>query len=198
AGPFTTVPLPGSESSLVWVVRPRDAERLMELESRDFAQEIESRLQGSLGRVGAIGPRSAFPLSGLVPERFASRRIALVGEAAHVVPPIGAQGLNLGFRDAATLADLAGAAVRRGADPGSEALLSRYDSARRGDVLTRTFAIDVVNRSLLSNFLPLQAARGAGLQLLNVVGPLRRFVMRQGLAPQSSVPSLMRAGNAGA
>ncbi|MEC9368725.1 MAG: UbiH/UbiF family hydroxylase [Pseudomonadota bacterium] len=192
-GPFTTVPLPGRSSSLVWVARTEEAQRLMALPDDRFAAEIERRTGPLLGTVTRNGPRSAFPLSGLTPEKFAARRIALVGEAAHVIPPIGAQGLNMGFRDAAILADLAGSANRTG-DPGMASVMAAYDAARRGDVTSRTFAIDIVNRSLLSGLLPIQAARGAGLHLLNSVGPLRRFVMRQGLSPQSGIPPLMRAG----
>ena len=110
-------------------------------------------------------------------------RIALVGEAAHVVPPIGAQGLNMGLRDAADLADIVRDAMMSGEDPGSPQVLKRYDSARRADVSSRTFVIDIANRSLLSDLLPLQSLRAAGLHLIGSFGPLRRLAMREGLAP---------------
>ena len=117
--------------------------------------------------------------------------MALVGEAAHSLPPIGAQGLNLGLRDAATIGELVVHARRDGADAGNAELLARYDALRRGDVTSRTFAVDLLNRSLLSGFLPLQGARGLGLFLIDRVAPLRRALMREGVQPASQ-PRLMR------
>lgn len=192
AGPFTTVPLRGDQSSLVWVETPAEADRLLSLSSEAIARLIENRLQGLLGTIADVGPRAAFPLTGLSVNRYAARRIALVGEAAHVIPPIGAQGLNLGFRDAAALAECAGAALDQDGDPGSDASLRTYDLARRGDVMSRTFAVDLLNRSLMTGFLPLQAARGLGLHLLSRFSPLRRLFMREGLAPQRGLPKLMQ------
>jgi 2-octaprenyl-6-methoxyphenol hydroxylase len=193
AGPFTTVPLPGLASSLVWVTTPQQAKRLMSMDSNGIATAIEDRLQGCLGRVSDVGPRATFPLSGMSVERYTAHRVALVGEAAHVIPPIGAQGLNLSFRDAATLAEYAGAALEQGDDPGGRKTLRAYDRARRADIFTRTVAVDLLNRSLLTGFLPLQVARGIGLHLLAGIAPLRRFFMREGLAPQTGLPKLMQA-----
>jgi 2-octaprenyl-6-methoxyphenol hydroxylase len=110
-------------------------------------------------------------------------RLALVGEAAHAFPPIGAQGLNLGLRDAATLAALAGEASRDGRDIGAPALLEAYEDARANDIATRSAAVTLMNRSLLSSFLPIDLARGLGMAALDLIGPLRRFVMREGVAP---------------
>jgi 2-octaprenyl-6-methoxyphenol hydroxylase len=124
-----------------------------------------------------------FPLAIERPHHFANNRIALVGESAHVLPPIGAQGLNMGLRDAADIAEIVGQAIARGEDPGAAQTLSRYQAARRPDVASRTWAIDIANRSLLSDFLPVQTARAAGLHLLGTIGPLRRLAMREGLAP---------------
>src|ERR1700737_4562698 len=117
------------------------------------------------------------------PDNSPNPRIALVGGAAHVLPPIGAQGLNLGLRDAADIADIVRDAMLSGEDPGSPQVLKRYDSTRRGDIASRTFAIDAANRSLLSGFLPTQSLRAAGLHLIGSFGPLRRLAMREGLAP---------------
>jgi 2-octaprenyl-6-methoxyphenol hydroxylase len=192
SGPFTTVPLPGRASSLVWVESPGEAERLIGLGEPDLASEMETRLHGLLGSIRLAGPRAAFPLSGMTVNRFAARRIALVGEAAHVIPPIGAQGLNLGFRDAAALADCAGSMVQSGEDPGSGRSLRAYDMARRGDVATRTIAVDLLNRSLISGFVPLRLARGIGLHLLSSIAPLRQLFMNEGLAPQRQLPPLMQ------
>jgi 2-octaprenyl-6-methoxyphenol hydroxylase len=119
-----------------------------------------------------------FPLAGMNAQRFAANRAVLIGEAAHLFPPIGAQGLNLGYRDVATLGQLlAGPLV----DPGSERVLAAYDRARRTDVVSRTAAVDALNRTLLSDFLPVQAARGLGLFLLDQIPPLRRAMMRRGV-----------------
>jgi 2-octaprenyl-6-methoxyphenol hydroxylase len=109
-----------------------------------------------------------------------------------VLPPIGAQGLNLGFRDAAQIAELVAVANQRGDDVGSDALLARYDELRRADVASRTLAVDLLNRSLLTDFLPVQSLRGVGLYALDRIGPLRRLMMRQGIAPSGAEPALMR------
>ena len=121
-----------------------------------------------------------------------SNRIALIGEAAHAIPPIGAQGLNLGLRDAAIIGELAVETCRHGGDAGAADVLSRYDAARRIDIKSRTLAVDLLNRSLLSDFLPVQGARGLGLYLIDRIGPLRRAVLREGVAPSASQPRLMR------
>ena len=131
-----------------------------------------------------------FPLVVETATRLGARRVALIGEAAHVIPPIGAQGLNLGLRDAATIAELVVAAHRAGDD--MEGLTDRYEQMRRADVMSRTLAVDLLNRSLLSDFLPLQGVRGLGLFLMERIGPLRRALMREGVAPSASQPRLMR------
>jgi 2-octaprenyl-6-methoxyphenol hydroxylase len=144
---------------------------------------VEKQSHSILGRMTVEPGRNSFPLAIERPMSFARDRIALVGEAAHVVPPIGAQGLNLGLRDAADIARLAGEAVATGQDPGADEVLKRYDRARRPDILSRTFAIDIANRSLLNDFLPLQPVRAVGMHLLGAIGPLRRLAMREGLTP---------------
>jgi 2-octaprenyl-6-methoxyphenol hydroxylase len=181
AGPFTTVPMPGLRSALVWMERPARAAELMALSNRDLATEIQIGTHGSLGRIADIGPRRLFPMTGLVARSFAKNRIVLIGEAAHVVPPIGAQGLNMSFRDAADAAGLIASAN----DPGAASLLADYDAMRRRDVQPRQQVIDLMNRSLLSGFLPLEVGRAAGLTLLAQFGPLRRVAMRYGLAEAS-------------
>jgi 2-octaprenyl-6-methoxyphenol hydroxylase len=177
-GPFTLVPLPGERSSLVWVARPEETAERMAMDDAALALAVERRSASILGKVAIDGKRQAFPLSGMMPKRFAAERVALAGEAAHVFPPIGAQGLNLGYRDVAALGDVLG----RGGDPGDARRLAAYERARRGDVFLRTTAVDALNRTLLNGFLPVQAARGLGLFLLDRVPALRRAVMRQGVA----------------
>jgi 2-octaprenyl-6-methoxyphenol hydroxylase len=191
-GPFTLVPLPGQRASLVFVVDPAEAPRIAALADDALAGEIERRSHSLLGKVAIEAGRGVFPLGSEIARRFGQNRIVLVGEAAHVMPPIGAQGLNLGLRDAATIGELAVAARRDGTDVGAEQLTSRYEHMRRADVTSRSVAVDLLNRSLLSDFLPLQGARGLGLYLLDQIGPLRRAVMREGVAPAASQPRLMR------
>ena len=190
-GPFTLVPLPADparpgaplpyRSSLVWVMSPEEAERRAKLDAPRLAEEIERQSRRLLGRVALDGPIGRFPIAGLISDQMAAPRLALLGEAAHAMPPIGAQGLNLGFRDVAALIDHVGAAHRRRQDLGSMAVLAPYGRGRRGDVASRTIGVDWLNRSLLSDWLPVDALRGAGLLALGSIGPLRRFAMRQGL-----------------
>jgi 2-octaprenyl-6-methoxyphenol hydroxylase len=182
-GPCVFVPLPGHRSSVVWVMSPREAGRLMALSDEELSDAAERQSHSILGRVSVEPGRHLFPLAIEQPRQFARQRIALVGEAAHVLPPIGAQGLNMGLRDAADIADIAREAMLQGEDPGSAPVLSRFNSARRSDVASRMFAIDLANRSLLSDFLPMQTLRAAGLHLIGALGPLRRLAMREGLAP---------------
>lgn len=177
-GPFTLVPMQGNRSSLVWLVEPARAEHLAALDDEAFAAAVERQAQSMLGRMRVDGPRGAVPMSGLSVNGFAGERCAVIGEAAHVFPPIGAQGLNLGLRDVAALAKATGPV---GSDPGAPARLAAFDRARRLDVATRTTAVDALNRSLLAGFLPVDMARGLGLMALSAIGPLRRFAMRQGL-----------------
>ena len=190
-GPFTLVPLPGLHSSLVLVVNPAEAARIAALAASELAAEIERRSHSILGRIVPEAGRGVFPLAIETAQRFAVARIALVGEAAHVLPPIGAQGLNLGLRDAATISELVVEARRHGGDVGAADLAGRYDAARRTDVASRTLAVDLLNRSLLSDFLPVQGMRGLGLYLLERIGPLRRAVMREGVVPAAARPRLM-------
>jgi 2-octaprenyl-6-methoxyphenol hydroxylase len=182
-GPCVFVPLPGERCSVVWVAAPKQAERLMALSDDELSLAAERQSHSILGRITVEPGRHLFPLGIEQPRQFAAHRIALIGEAAHVLPPIGAQGLNMGLRDAADIADIAADAMTSGEDPGAPQVLKRYNSARRGDVASRTFAIDIANRSLLSDFLPMQSLRAAGLHLIGSLAPLRRLAMREGLAP---------------
>jgi 2-octaprenyl-6-methoxyphenol hydroxylase len=188
-GPCVFVPLPGDRCSVVWVAQPKEAERLFLLSDDELSEAAEKQSHSILGRVRVEGGRHLFPLAIERAAQFAQRRVALVGEAAHVIPPIGAQGLNMGLRDAANIAAIVHEALASGEDPGAPQALKAYDSARRGDVISRTVAIDWANRSLLNDFLPLQSLRAAGLHLIGSVGPIRRLAMREGLAPSwSSTP----------
>ncbi|MEX4007805.1 UbiH/UbiF family hydroxylase [Neoaquamicrobium sediminum] len=188
-GPFTLVPLSGQRSSLVWVTRPHRAEELVRLSDDELSLIVEERMQSMLGRVIVEPGRQVFPLSSALPRRFAANRVALVGEAAHIFPPIGAQGLNLGIRDVESLLDTA---MRHSDDPGSPAALSAYDRRRRPDILARSSAVNMLNRSLLSDMLPVQLMRTAGLSLLGAAPPLRALFMREGLRTGSGFGSVFR------
>ena len=187
-GPFTQVPLPGRRSSLVWVLRPARAEELAALSDAELSTMVEERMQSALGKVTVEPGRQVYPLSAAMPVSFGRSRIALVGEAAHVFPPIGAQGLNLGIRD---VRDLVGIAGRHAQDPGAPAALDAYSRKRRPDIVARTGAVHALNRSLLSDMLPAQVARMAGLGLLGAFSPLRAFFMREGLAPGSGFQAMV-------
>jgi 2-octaprenyl-6-methoxyphenol hydroxylase len=182
-GPCVFVPLPGDRCSVVWVASPKEAERRHALSDEELSEAAEKQSHSILGRITVEPGRNLFPLAIERLGQLAQRRIALIGEAAHVVPPIGAQGLNMGLRDAADIADIVREAIAKGEDPGARQVLRRYDWARRADVLSRTFVIDIANRSLLSDFLPMQSLRAAGLHLIGAFAPLRRLAMREGLAP---------------
>jgi 2-octaprenyl-6-methoxyphenol hydroxylase len=191
-GPFTLVPLPGRRASLVWVTRPDEAERLAALPDAELGAAIEKQAQSLLGAMRIEGPRAAVPMTGLSVDRYKASRLALVGESAHVFPPIGAQGLNLGLRDVASLRDAAVDAREAGALPGSDEALGNYQRNRDLDIRLRTAAVDSLNRTLLSAFLPADFLRGAGLLALSQFGPLRRAVMREGVMPRLGAPRLMR------
>ncbi|WP_306120798.1 MULTISPECIES: UbiH/UbiF family hydroxylase [unclassified Roseitalea] len=189
-GPFTQVPLPGNRSSLVWVMRPERVHDTLAMAPRALAMAIEENLHFTLGKVSGVTEPQTWPLSSLVAHRFGARRVMLIGQAAHAFPPIGAQGLNLGFRD---VADLAAVLAGAGADPGAPRITRSYDWRRRADVYTRTGAVDLLNRSLLTDFVPIQMGRAAGLGLLKNFGPLRGIMMREGVEPGASVKAAMAA-----
>ena len=188
AGPFTQVPLPGDRSSLVWVCSPAEAEALAALDDQALSRRIEARMGSLLGKVTVEPGRQVYPLAAGLPTHFARNRVALVGEAAHLIPPIGAQGLNLGIRDVQELVDIAD---KNRTDPGSPDALATYDRRRRPDILARSGAVDLLNRSLLSDLLPAQLLRSAGLGLLGASAPLRAFFMREGLRSGSGFRGLV-------
>lgn len=193
SGPFTTVPLPGRRSSLVWMERPQRAAQIAALSAAELAVEIQRTSHGNLGAISDCAPCQRFPMRGLIAKSFAKSRVYLIGEAAHVVPPIGAQGLNMSLRDAALAAELACDGLQWGDDPGGAVLMGRYDSRRRADVVPRQAVIDLMNRSLLSEIAPLHAARALGIGVAGHVPFIRSRVMQAGLAPEGELPRLMRA-----
>ena len=187
-GPFTLVPLPGSDrfthrSSLVWVMRPEDGVTRRAAPGR-FAALVERQAERLLGSMTLDSTIGAFPITTSTSTRLTGPRLVLTGEAAHALPPIGAQGLNLSFRDVGALLVCLEGAQRSREDIGSPAVLDHYARERRGDVAMRTAAVDMLNGSLLAHSPLMDFARGAGLAALGSFGPLRRAVMRRGLVAQ--------------
>jgi 2-octaprenyl-6-methoxyphenol hydroxylase len=196
-GPFTLVPLPARSgapyrSSLVWVMSERQTRRRAALDDVSLAREIERQARSMLGEVMLEGGRGLFPVNLQTASTMVAPRLALVGDSAHALPPIGAQGLNLGLRDGAHLVEALTDARAYGGDIGGAKTLARYARLRHLDVAVRAGAVDGLNRSLLVASPAINLIRGAGLTALGAIGPLRRLVMREGVAPLFSTPAIMR------
>lgn len=181
-GPFTLVPLSNNlsnvhMSSLVCVENDEGAKRLSELTPQELELEFENRMHSVLGKVKLISKMQNFPLSSLISKKFSAQNVVLIGEAAHAFPPIGAQGLNLGMRDIEAVIKL----LAKKLSPFD--IATQYHSLRKMDITTRTTSVDLLNRSLLSELLPMQITRSLGLYTLGNLGPLRRFAMNEGIAP---------------
>lgn len=179
-GPFTQVPLMGNKSSLVWVQKPQQASRILGLSKEALALEIEEKMGSMLGKITIESDVQAWPMGGAVPKYFARHRTILIGEAAHVFPPIGAQGLNLGIRDAV---DLTNVTIKNIEDPGNSTIINDYNRRRKPDILARTGFVHMLNRTLLSDFIPLQMMRSSGLELLRQFSPLRTLFMHEAMQP---------------
>ena len=180
-GPFTLVPFGPGRSSLVCVERPRVVERMMTQPDAVLAADLERRAHSLLVAFRLVSPRQSWPMSAFKADRLAGPRTVLIGEAAHGFPPLGAQGLNLTLRDVAGLALIVGECLGQGGDPGDRAAIDRFVAARTGDVAGRVFGVDLLNRSLLSDALPVQALRSFGLGLARRLPPLRRLMLREGM-----------------
>ncbi len=191
SGAFVLIPLPGKRSSLVWVTDTQHAKTLAEMSDEVLACTIERQAQSMLGAMRIDGPRGLVPMAGLSVDRYYANRLALAGEAAHVFPPLGAQGLNLGFRDVAALRDVAVDARHKSEDIGGLDALQRYQKGRVSDAGCRTAAVDVLNRTLLTPMFLTDFVRGAGLLALSSIGPFRRLFMRESVRPLHSPPRLM-------
>lgn len=192
-GPFAVLPLPGGHrSSLVWTERTAEAARIHALPDAAYLAELKARLGGALGTVSLAGRRWRYPLKLSVADAWAKPRLALAGDAAHAVHPIAGQGLNLGLRDAAALAEVLAEARRRGEDFGAEPVLERYVRWRRFDGVSMALGMDAVNR-LFSNDDPgLRLLRDAGLALAGRLAPARRFFMREAAGVSGDVPRMLR------
>ena len=161
-----------------------EARRRASLDDAGLALEIERQARSILGAMRLEGRPGVFPMVRQVVPRISAARLALIGDAAHAFPPIGAQGLNLGLRDVEAIVASAVEARTQRRDIGGDEALATYERARRSDIASRTAVVDGLNRALLTRFAPVDLARGAGLATLGAIGPLRRLVMREGVAPR--------------
>lgn len=192
SGPFAILPLPDNRSSLVWTERSDDARRIIALDDQAFLAELVRRFGGHLGEVTVVGPRHAYPLSMQIAQSFIGERLALVGDAAHVVHPIAGLGFNLGLRDVAALAESIAEAVKLGLDPGSASVLETYARWRRFDTVMTAMATDGLTR-LFSNDNPaIRALRGMGLRAAGSLGALKGFFMREAAGETGQVPKLLQ------
>lgn len=192
AGPFAILPLTGRRSSIVWTESKKEAERIVALSDAEFHVELERRFGLHLGEIEANGPRRAHPLGLLVARDFVAERIALVGDAAHVIHPIAGQGLNMGLKDVAALAEVIVDAARLGLDPGAADVLERYQRWRRFDTMAMGVATDGLNRLFSNRSDVLRLVRDVGLGLVDRLPPLKSLFIREAAGLVGDVPKLLR------
>ncbi len=197
AGPFAILPLPPTpegqhRSSLVWTERTADAQALLSLSREDLMEELELRFGHALGAIALASPVRAYPLMLGMARRFVAERLALVGDAAHVVHPIAGQGLNLGLRDVAALAEGIVETARLGLDIGSPAVLASYERARRFDTVAMAVATDGLNRLFSNDLQPVRLMRDLGLGLVERAPFLKRFFIAEAAGRTDSGPKLLR------
>ena len=192
AGPFAILPLTGKRCSIVWTETTREAERIVALPDDDFHDELEKRFGLRLGDLKVIGPRRAFPLGLFTARTFIGERLALVGDAAHIIHPIAGQGLNMGLRDVAALAEAIADSARLGLDPGARDVLERYQRWRRFDTMTMSIATDGLNRLFSNQSDVLRLARDIGLGLVERMPALKRMFIREAAGFTGDVPKLLR------
>ena len=192
AGPFAILPLTGNRSSIVWTERTRDAERIVALPDAAFHAELEKRFGLHLGELKVAGPRRAFPLGLYNARSFIADRLALIGDAAHVIHPIAGQGLNMGLRDVAALAESVADAARLGLDIGGSQVLERYQRWRRFDTMTMSVATDGLNRLFSNHSDALRLVRDIGLGLVERLPALKRTFIREAAGVTGEVPKLMK------
>jgi 2-octaprenyl-6-methoxyphenol hydroxylase len=192
AGPFAILPMRGNFSSIVWTEDAALAPRLVGLPEAEFAAELRARFGDYLGPIEPVGPRFSYPLALMQAERYVARRLALVGDAAHVIHPIAGQGLNIGIRDIAALAELIVDARRLGLDIGDAAVLEPYERRRRYDALLLAAVTDGLNRLFSNTIPPVRLARDLGLAIVNRLPPLKRMLMHHAMGTLGDRPRLAR------
>jgi len=192
AGPFAILPLTGRRCSIVWTETSGEAQRIVALADNEFHAELEKRFGLQLGDIEIVGPRRAFPLGLFTARTFIGQRLALVGDAAHIIHPIAGQGLNMGLRDVAALAEAIADAARLGLDPGGPEVLERYQRWRRFDTMTMGVATDGLNRLFSNHSDALRLARDIGLGLVERMPMLKRMFIREAAGFTGDVPKLLR------
>jgi 2-octaprenyl-6-methoxyphenol hydroxylase len=201
AGPFAILPLKpepqadgsiGHRSSIVWTERNENVPALLESHPEDLLVELERRFGLQLGKLTFETKPQAFPLSFGVARSFVAERLALLGDAAHVIHPIAGQGLNLGLHDAAALAEIVTDAMRLGMDPGAADVLDQYERARRTDITTMGMMTDGLNRLFSNDVLPVRLIRDLGLGLVDRMPGLKRFFIREAAGIRERQPRLLR------
>jgi len=192
AGPFAILPLKGNRSSIVWTETKAEAERLLALDAAAFHDELERRFGLKLGDISVAAPARAYPLGCYVARSFIAERLALVGDAAHVIHPIAGQGLNMGLRDVAALAEAVADAARLGLDVGGADVLERYQRWRRFDTMTMGVATDGLNRLFSNHSDVLRLVRDIGLGMVDRLPRLKDVFIRQAAGVTGEVPRLMR------
>ncbi len=192
AGPFAILPLTGRRCSIVWTEASGEADRIVALPDNEFHDELEKRFGLQLGDIDIVGPRHAFPLGLFTARTFIGERLALVGDAAHIIHPIAGQGLNMGLRDVAALAEAIADAARLGLDPGGPEVLERYQRWRRFDTMTMSVATDGLNRLFSNHSDALRLVRDVGLGLVERMPMLKRMFIREAAGFTGDVPKLLR------
>jgi 2-octaprenyl-6-methoxyphenol hydroxylase len=192
AGPFAILPLTGKRSSIVWTEMKSEAERIVALPDVEFHAELEKRFGLKLGDIEVAGPRRAFPLGLFTARSFIADRVALIGDAAHIIHPIAGQGLNMGLRDAAALAEVIADAARLGLDPGGADVLERYQRWRRFDTMSMGVATDGLNRLFSNESDALRIVRDVGLGLVERMPALKRVFIREAAGFTGEVPKLLK------
>ncbi|WP_113447472.1 ubiquinone biosynthesis hydroxylase [Rhizobium cremeum] len=196
AGPFAILPLKGNRSSLVWTERTSDAERLVASDDLVFEEELERRFGHKLGTIRATSDRRAFPLGLTLAREFVAPRLALAGDAAHGIHPISGQGLNLGFKDVAALAETIVEADRLGLDIGDLNVLERYQTWRRFDTFRMGVTTDVLNRLFSNDVTPIRVLRDFGLGVVDRMPSLKSFFIREAAGTANGGAPKLLAGEA--
>jgi 2-octaprenyl-6-methoxyphenol hydroxylase len=192
AGPFAILPLPGRQSSIVWNERRAEARALLALEPEDLTRQLEYRFTPKLGEISLASRVEAFPFRFQIARRFVAGRLALVGDAAHVVHPVAGQGLNLGLRDVAALAETIVGEMRLGLDPGAPGPLAAYQRQRRFDVAASGLGLDALNRLFSNDLAPLRFVRDLGLRIVDRAPPLKDMLIAEAGGAGSGAPKLLR------
>ena len=192
AGPFAILPLTGKRSSLVWTEKRKEAARIVGLSDEEFHGELERRFGLHLGEVKALDRPRAFPLSYFVARSFIGERLALVGDAAHVIHPIAGQGLNMGLKDVAALAEVVVDAARLGIDFGQSDVLERYQRWRRFDTMAMGLATNSLNFLFSNKSTLLRTVRDIGLGLVDRTPPLKEMFIRQAAGLSGEIPRLLK------